>query len=353
MYYRAEAALFWENNPILPALVTTGPQSDGQDTAGRFDRPNTTFLFGGARSDDSKANTDSNTGFRFTIGTWWDACQDRGVMVRLYDAGTFSTVFRASDTTNSVLARPFFNVGVNPNTEATNLIAFPNVATGNIQVTVNSEVYGGDLLLRKRLFEDCFGRYDILAGYQHARIEELLEVTSTTTQLVNGQATGPRLDIRDQFETSNRFHGGTLGLRHSGQFLCWSLETMFKLGFGNLQRIVEIEGSRTTTVGNNSFTEAQGLLARNSNSGRFVDETFVVSPEFNLTLGYLVTRDLNITFGYSILSLPKVARASDQIDPARQSNLTNPLTGTLAPVFNLAEHNFELSSLNLGLQWRY
>jgi hypothetical protein len=62
---------------------------------------------------------------------------------------------------------------------------------------------------------------------------------------------------------------------------------------------------------------------------------------------------LEATVGYNYLCLPKVARASDQIDPQLAANLSNPLVGAARPSFNFVESNYALHSLNYGLQFRY
>jgi Putative beta barrel porin-7 (BBP7) len=123
-----------------------------------------------------------------------------------------------------------------------------------------------------------------------------------------------------------------------------------------MERSVSINGSSTITVpGNPGSTSStnEGLLARNTNSGNYVQNAFVVSPETNLTLGYRFSPRLEATIGYSYLMLPKVARVGDQLDPQLAANLSNPPTGASTPSFTLNESNYALHSLNYGLQWRY
>ncbi|HUP80288.1 MAG TPA: BBP7 family outer membrane beta-barrel protein, partial [Pirellula sp.] len=155
---------------------------------------------------------------------------------------------------------------------------------------------------------------------------------------------------------TNRFNGMVLGLNGIMRERCWSLSGMVKLGFGNLERSVDIDGSSTITVPGNpgsTSTSASGLLARNTNAGNYVQSTFIVSPETNLTLGYRLHRRLEATIGYTYLGLPKVARVANQLDPQLASNLSNPPTGASTPSFSLLSSNYALHSLNYGLQWRY
>lgn len=131
---------------------------------------------------------------------------------------------------------------------------------------------------------------------------------------------------------------------------------MVKLGLGNMERSVGIDGSSIVTVpnpGGSVSSTNNGLLARASNNGSYTSSTFVVSPELNLSLGYRITRGLDATLGYTYLGLPKVARVADQLDPALQSNLSNPLVGPVRPSFELLESNFSLHSLSYGLQLKF
>jgi hypothetical protein len=126
------------------------------------------------------------------------------------------------------------------------------------------------------------------------------------------------------------------------------------LGLGNLERNVTISGFQSISVpGTSPSISDQGLLARSTNNGVYQSNTFVISPEVNVTLGYRLTKNLDATVGYGYLGLPKVVRAADQIDPQMASNLSNPLTGAARPSFTLKEDDFSLHSLSYGLQYRY
>ena len=121
---------------------------------------------------------------------------------------------------------------------------------------------------------------------------------------------------------------------------------MFKLGMGDLQRDVTISGFQK--VGSAPAT-TNGLLARSPANGFYSTNTFVFSPEVNVTLGYRLTQNLEATVGYTYLGLPKVARAGQQIDIVSDLESANPTR----PRFTLQESNFSLHSLNYGLQYRY
>ena len=204
---------------------------------------------------------------------------------------------------------------------------------------------------------DCAGHLELLAGYQTARLADSMFIDSTTTALTNTPApAGTISQLRDQFETTNRFNGMALGFNGILRERNWTLSGMVKLGLGNMERNVAINGTSTITVPGNPnsvSTTPNGLLARKHNAGNYSSSTFVVTPEMNLTLGFRISRNLEATVGYSYLALPKVARVADQLDPQLAANLNNPPSGASTPSFTLRESNFFLHSLDYGLQWRY
>ncbi len=350
LHFRVEAAQFYQTASNLPALVTGGPQATAQNLVGQIGRTDTTFLLGNSPTNTNPVltNRDPKTGFRTSIGSWLDRSRSRGILFRAFDTGAWDTNFVADQTQNPVMTRPFFDVTANA--QSTALIAYPNVATGNVDATIYSRSYGGDILVRRALGCGQRSRWEFLMGYQRAQLNDRLRVSSTTTAVANGTM----LDIQDRFDTENSFNGVAFGLNSFSRVENWSLDSMFKLGFGNMERDVSIAGFRRTTVSaNNIAEESQGLLARNTNSGNTTSDTFVVVPELNLNLGYRFTYRLDLTLGYSFLALPKVARSADQIDDQLRSNLSNPLVGDIAPLRSFAERSYMLHSLNYGLQWRY
>ena len=350
MQLRIEAATFWPDGQNLPQLVTTRRPANDPATDGLIGRTDTTNLFGG-----SNVLGESTQGIRGELGTYFSDCKSHGILLRFFDVGSNSLSYNSTPTSEPVVTRPFFSTA--NNAQSTIAVNYPNSTSGSLDAKLSSDVYGGDILFRKLILRDCAGRLEFLAGYQTARLADSLRIDSTTTALTNTPApTGTLSQLSDHFATTNRFNGMALGLNGIVRERCWSLSGLIKLGFGNMERSVAIDGSSTITVPGNpgsTNTTANGLLARNTNAGNYVMNTFIVSPETNVTLGYRLTRRLEATVGYSYLGLPKVARVADQLDPQLASNLSNPPTGASTPRFSLLESNYSLHSLDYGLQWRY
>jgi len=351
MQFRIEAATFWPDGQNLPQLITTRRPANDPETDGLIGlEPDTVNLFGG-----SEVLGGAVQGVRGELGSYLDEGRTHGFLLRFFDGGSNSLTFNSTPTSEPVVTRPFFSTA--NNAQSTVAVNYPNSTSGSLNANISSEVYGGDILFRRLILKDCAGRIEFLAGYQTARLADSLLISSTSTALVNTPApAGTISQITDRFSTVNRFNGIALGFSGILRERQWSLSGMVKLGLGNMENSVAIDGSSTITVPGNpgsTSTTANGLLARNTNQGNYVFNTFVVTPETNLTFGYRLTRRLEATVGYSYLGLPKVARVADQLDPQLASNLSNPPTGARTPSFSLRESNYALHSLDYGLQWRY
>jgi hypothetical protein len=348
--FRIEAATFWPTGQNLPQLVTTRRPANDPATDGLIGQADTINLFGG-----ENVLGKGRQGIRGDVLVDLDAARTHGLTLRFYDAGSETLSYTSTPTSEPVVTRPFFSTA--NNAQSTIAINYPGSTSGSLDARTTSEVYGGDILFRKTFFRDCAGRMEWLAGYQTARLADDLRIDSSTTALTNTPApTGTVSQLTDHFATTNRFNGFALGLGGVMRGRAWSFSGLFKLGMGNMERSVMIDGASTITVPGNPATvntSSNGLLARSTNNGNYAFNTFVVSPELNVTVGYRLTRQLEATIGYSYLELPKVARVADQLDQQLASNLSNPPTGDSRPSFNLLESTLLLHSLNYGLQWRY
>ena len=346
---RAEVPIYWRRDQGAPILVTTASSGVGADVAGVIGESTTDTLLGG-----NSLNNDGSAGVRLTFRTWLGQSRDFGLMLRVWDAGDQDDSYRFDSNSFPILARPFFNTTVDGSfAQDTQLIAFPDESLGDITVNTSSSLSGLELSLRRLLYEDRFTRLDWLYGYQHVNIEEGLTVSSNTTVIGNTPGLqGASIAVTDRFQTNNEFHGVSYGIMSTRRFACWQMETMFRLGAGNLRREVNISGS-TTTVSSGTSTDNQGLLARNTNNHPFVDDTFVVIPEVGINFAYLIRPGIHFNVGYNYMLVPKVAQAAQQIDNDLAVNLSDPLVGSLDPQLDFDERNYWINSLGLGLQLRY
>ncbi len=288
-------------------------------------------------------------GFRSDAGIWLDDCQSRAIVVRMFYGGDNDIGLITNSNAFPNLELPFLSVANNTTTQSQALVAVPGQLSGNVNANLSSNVYGGDLLFRRLLTRDSLGRWDWLMGYQTARLSESLSLQSTRETIPAGTTNS----VLDSFDVKNQFHGATFGFSGDVREGCWYFGGMFKLGLGNMERSVAIRGSQTTTVAGVPSTTDSGLHASSrTNSGNYSFNTFVVSPELNLTAGYRLTPKLDFTVGYNLLRLPKVTRVTNALDP-RLAVDDAAVPTQMNPAFVFRESNFTLHSLNLGLQWNY
>lgn len=327
---RMEAATFWRDNTAIPALVRTGTGGAATD------------LFGG-----TVGMNEGTQGYRGEVAWRFGKDVCTSLQVRFFDAGAQSLTFDSVGTGASIpsIVRPYLDIP--SNTQSSIAVRQPGLASGDLLAHATSDLYGGDILLKQIAYRSRCSKVDLLFGYQTAALSESIWVNSiTNTPPI--PATTAVLDLRDRFVTDNRFHGGVIGfsgITHAGR---WSLSSMAKLGLGNMNRYVEIDGFQTV----NSVERPEGgLHARATNEGTYRFDTFVVSPETNLTFGYRLTRRLEATLGYDYLLLPKVARVADQFDPQLAVNLSS--SGDPRPQFTFRDSDLGVHSLNYGLQYRY
>ncbi|MEM8732857.1 MAG: BBP7 family outer membrane beta-barrel protein [Planctomycetota bacterium] len=347
---RAEVPMYWRRDQGPPALVTSATSGTAADVAGELGQATTDILFG-----NGTLTNDATAGIRLTFSTYLGPAKCYGVTLRYWNAGDQNMSSTFDSGTFPILARPFFNTTVTGSEEQdTQLVAFPNESVGNIRIDTTSEVGGIDFYLRRELYKDRFNRLEWLWGYQNASIDESLTIFSNTTVTGNNPGlTGTSIAVSDQFETENDFNGMSYGLMNTRTVACWRLETMFRLGAGNLRRKVNIRGTTTTASGGVTSTDNQGLLARATNAQAFVDDTFIVIPELAVNLGYRIRPGLDFNLGYNYMVIPKVAQAAQQIDNDLAVNLSDPLSGALDPQLDFSERQYWLHSLGFGLQLRY
>ena len=336
-----------------PPLVTTGPSTD-PDTAGQIGDIGTTILVGG-----DSILRDVTAGGRLELGLWLDQGQHKSVVFRGWFAGEEVFNFNGSQNEFDVLGRPIVDVsdgqvGV-PDVQ---LVVFPNETEGTVSVRGESEVFGADISIRRLTHGQFGGTIDVLYGYQFMRVDESLQINTTAMSLSDDNTVitaplGAVQSLQDRFATKNEFHGGQIGFSTLYRENCWSFRSLFKTGFGSLKRTAILTGETTTSIDGVSSTDSQGLLVRNTNSGRFSDSTFAWAPELDFTLGWQKYPNFDVTVGYHIIGLTDALQPSGTIDPTLAVNASDPLVGAASPQLNLDFRTFYVQGVHFGLQYVY
>ncbi|MCA9141616.1 MAG: BBP7 family outer membrane beta-barrel protein [Planctomycetaceae bacterium] len=352
--------LQWYNKGrTLPPLVTGGnPLNTAFAAAGVL--PNAPILFGG-----DQVGKQLQAGGRLTAGLWLDDCETSAIVVRAFGNEGDKTHYNANSLGNPILAIPFVDQGTVNNGQNNALVLSyaggltPVVnARGGVAALASNDVFGGDIYGRTLLDSGSDYRFDLLAGYQMARIDDDLELRTNLTRVDLGNAT---FTTNDLFDVENEYHAGTLGLM--GEFYNGPLtiQMMGKIGVGNMNQRVAISGTNTV----NGVQTGGGLFAQDQaanggptfNIGTYERNQLVWSPEVNIKATYSLSERLSVTVGYTMLYWTQVALAGDQVDTnVNQDVVFNGAYvpgGGARPAFAFNDTDFWVQTIDIGLLLNY
>lgn len=296
-------------------------------------------LFGGER-----LGEEGESGGRFSIGRWFDRQETQGIAFRFWGTNKENFGFSAPGNSPITIARPFNNNGV----PAQQVIINPLLpdASEFLNIQLESEVYGGDVSLKRLWFRGLGGRVDLLYGYQYFRLNESLEIDSRAVLAAAEIPPNSSIDMGELFDIENEFHGGHLGIStHYGEGR-WIVDGQFKLGLGSLKRSATLTATSVSEIPPAApVTTQEGLLITATNRGATSESTFAVSPELNLNLGYRLNRNMDFTVGYTYLGMSDVLQVWRTIDTT--------VDGVTRPARNFSHDNYWVQGLNLGVTFNY
>ena len=348
---RVEYLMWFSRGRNAPPLVTTSPDTIVDPTQAGVIGADTSVLFGG----EEPIGENMRSGGRISIGrlladerTWLEG--------RFWGVEDSTERFFQGSNGSPILARPFFNpvLGV----EDALLVAFPGAATGgSVNVLAKNDMLSAEAWLRRTWCDCGHVRLDLLAGYQFARIDDFLSVSSTATSIdpLAAVPVNTVIGVSDAFSTQNEFHGLSLGFLLETRKDCWSLEVLGKIGLGNMRQQVEIAGTTNTDppAGATVRTEG-GLLAFPSNIGVYNGNRFTVVPELNLNVAYNFSPTWKIFAGYTVIYYSNAVLAGNQIDRAvNLSQVPGPPVGPLRPEFSFVNSDFIIQGINIGAEYRW
>jgi hypothetical protein len=329
-----EFLMWWGKGTDLPPLVTTALPGTPATDAGVLGFDSTSVLFG-----DQMGGNKLQGGGRLTAGIWLDAAHDIAVGGRFFGLGGDTTRFSQGSTGDPILAIPFNNplLGI-PDAL---LIAYPGIATGSISASLSTNnIIGFEGFAEIMMLRDTCRRIDLIGGYQFLRLDDELNLQTSST-FAGGPLAGTVFETNDIFRAQNEFHGGMIGLKGRMARGQWSLESLGKVGLGNMRQEVTIAGQ---TVINGGAPLAGGFFAEPTNIGTYERNRFCFVPELTFNLKYHVSPCVNFHIGYNILWLSEVALSADHLDP----NIDiNGITGD--PVFAFQDNNYWLQGINFGM----
>jgi hypothetical protein len=347
IWAEAEFLMWWGKGSSTPALVTTSvPSNVPRDEAGDLGFPTTQILFG-----DETLGDEIQSGVRLSLGVWLDTAHNVGLGVRAFGLeGDAENFFEASNG-DPVLARPFFNALLNM--EDALLIAYIDpidgpIVDGSVNAGYSSSFVGTDVYARIMMERCQINRIDLVGGYSYFRLADSLSVRSFHTSrepIINGTT----FDIRDDFATSNVFHGGMLGLAGTRGRGRWSIDWLTKLSLGSNSQRVRIAGTTTVTpLAGVPVTNQGGVLAQPSNIGNYENSQTVFVPELTANLNYHMSSNWSVGIGYNLMWMSSVATAGEQID-----RVVDPAQIINRPAFNFNTDDYWLMGINMSLRAEY
>jgi hypothetical protein len=273
-----------------------------------------------------------------------------GLEAHFFGLENISTDFSASSNGTPLLARPFFNIGLNA--QDAMLIASPAVGPGQVSASETSRLLGAGIAFRKQLCDACaLGPVAGLIGYRYLHLRDALGVSSTT----NFVQLGATFAVTDQFETRNDFHGLDLGL--AGHIVSgpWRFEWLTKVALGTTLTNIEVNGATTITTGGIATAFPGGLLALPTNMGNFNKDRFSVVPELGARIGYQFSPQLRAVVGYNFIYWTGVVRPGGVIDTTVNPTQIppGPLAGPARPAPRADTSDFWAHGVSVGLAYNF
>jgi len=374
----AEFLLWWTKSaPLNPPLLTQATILPTNDSSGAIGSPGTAVLLGG-----QSYGLGQGYGGRFTVGSWFDPCSKVGAEASYLFIAPNSTTKQFGtngDPGSPNIGIPYFGGLVQ--TERFLPLGGPDLnvaggpAAGGAFMTITNSLQSAELNGLGQLY--CCGGLQVcgLAGVRYIYFKEQLDYGAGFQALpsapfgsvdIRFQRSGGAFASIDQFQGVNNFYGGQVGLR--AQYQCGNLfiNTTGKVALGDVYQTSNIDGGAvyiTPTLFRNGHplfpgtTTAYptGIFAQGTNSGHASRQEFAVAPEWNLNVGYNITKNVRAYVGYTILYLNNVVRPGQQIDHSinfTQPNVLAPsstLTGSPVPAFPFNHTDFWAQGINIGL----
>ncbi len=357
LFLRAEYLLWDVSGMDAPPLVTTSPDGTGQDIAATLGEAGTSVAFGGKTLNDG-----STGGFLIGGGLWISPAQNFAIETEYFQLAELDDGYSGSSDGAVILGRPYFDL--TDGEETAELLAYPGLVSGDIRVrsesNLRSFLIDGRVSLCPTHGAGCqqcelHDRTDWIIGYRNIRLRDSLSIAENRrSELTNDPRT---FASSDQFQTTNQFNGLQLGIVHRMLLQRAWLETSMRVALGNTEQTLRVSGSTTIDDQGTSQTYDGGLLAQRTNSGTRSRDEFSLVPELGVRLGIRLTDRLHANIGYSVLYLPNVIRASEQIDRDLNPGLVppgmDPLAGALRPRVLWVQTDYLAHGLHLGAELNF
>ena len=356
LWVETDYLLWWlRKAPIGVPLVTTGPFTD--PTAGHLDDPLTHVLLGPGGFDST-----ATSGGRIRAGIWLEPFLGVEFAGMLFAPVRSSQSFASDASGIPILSRPVVIGGAEHSYD----IAYPDHWNGSFSATSSTHLDGLEVNLVGFGLGPRELSMEFLAGVHYAHLGDELDLNQSIHNQIGMLAfnrlvdPGAAVSVLDQYRTTNQFYGGQLGARGEWTEGPFSLALSGKLGVGFNEQTLTVSGSTHLREANGATSDyAGGILANAANIGRYQASRFAVMPQLGVTLGYWITPNVRLSFGYSALYWTDVLRAGNQID-RRVNPIYVPLDMTYTPGATVVRqpppmlrNDFWAEGLLFGAEFRY
>lgn len=357
LYFRGELLIWNVSGMDSAPLVTTSPPGTAQDIAAVLGEPSTSVLFGGKNLGGGTAS-----GILLGSGMWLTTDQNAAIEMELIQLESTGKSYSGSSDGSVILGRPFFDIVGGQ--ESALLVSYPGLVSGSVNVGTKSELrsflINGRFAIHSNHANSCQqcglrDRMDWIVGYRNIRLRDSLTAnTSLVSELPDFPGT---VVATDQFNTENEFSGLQLGIIHRRIIRRGWLESSMRVAMGNNKQTIQIGGSTTYNESGVIDSFSGGLLAQRTNSGQRTRDQFMMVPELGLRWGMQWSDRFHTSIGYTLLYLPNVIRASEQVDTDLNPGLIpeelDPLTGALRPRAIWVQSDYLAHGLHLGAELHF
>lgn len=349
---RADYVYFYLQGTNLPPMVTTSPTGTPQATAGVVGAPGTTILASGR---EDKGYPD---GYRFRILYWFDNFESDGIEFSFTGFNGSSKFFNGSSPGDPILARPFVDTATG--LQQAQLVAFPGLVAGSLDMDRMQEFYAIDLMGRQNFSYTQSSRADFLFGFRYLRLGDYFSVKEKLIPAGAGTpfADGTVIGVNDNYDCENNFFLAQIGIESTVRRGPFALEFFGRLGMGANYQYFRVQGTTNVFVPDTDPAGVPGgLLANSGNQGSYAQQLkFAVVPELGINLRVQILPSLSVHTGYSFTYLFPTVRPGDVIEKAGiNPALLNP-TDSFGPrrsVESFGSSNTWLMGISGGFEFRY
>jgi hypothetical protein len=290
--------LFWATRSVSPPpLLTTGPASAAPGVAAALGQPTTDVLFGrGGRLDEFRP------GFRLEAGLYRDETAREALFTRLFFLGSASEGRSAASFGQAVLALPQAPPGGGT---FPLYVGYPGLTAGVADASVQTDFFGADVNLQRRLCDAGTCRFDAIGGFRYLHLGDRLDRRFATTALPGTPVAGGQLLGEESVRTRNNFYGGQVGLGASGRWGAVTAQARLLVALGVTDS--DLDGSFTRTAVGGGLPLPVGVAV----GGRAESDFFAVVPEAGLKLGWQPCDHVRFTVGYDWVYWSRVRRAPE------------------------------------------